>query len=297
VVLATVGRPTLDACLRSLAECRPQPAEIIIVDQSPNGVNSAVLAVLGNRAWYVRSEIQNARHARNLGLHLATQATVLFTDDDCTVAPSWAGVGSRLETSGPPVALTGRVLGVGPRGSVPSIIELTEPEEYSDELRHAALWGNNMVVPRTHAIALGGFDPRLPSAGDNDFSYRWLRAGYRVRYDPDLIVWHHGWRTRRQLRTLYRRYAYGQGFFYAKHLLAGDHRVLRLAATDMRTSVRAWARRALRGRPDWPDEREALLAGVPLGLLVGLRKLRRVAKSGSCSERTGTSGDPASDPS
>ena len=55
-------------------------------------------------------------------------------------------------------------------------------------------------------------------AEDNDLCYRWLRDGRPLRYEPDLVVWHHDWRTPEQLVRTHVAYARAQGGFYAKHL-------------------------------------------------------------------------------
>ena len=112
-------------------------------------------------------------------------------------------------------------------------------------------------------------------ADDNDFSWRWLDAGLPLRYEPAMVVWHHDWRTPAQLQRQYRAYARGQGSLYAKHLAAGDRRMRRLVAHDLRMGVRG-ARRAGLDRDRWrqPDEERALL-WLPLGLLSGWRDVRR----------------------
>ena len=78
---------------------------------------------------------------------------------------------------------------------------------------------------RRGAVLEGGFDELFgpaEAAEDNEFCYRWLRSGGSLRYEPSLVVWHHDWRSPRELERLYVRYARGQGFFYAKHLRRGD---------------------------------------------------------------------------
>ena len=76
-----------------------------------------------------------------------------------------------------------------------------------------------MALRRSVVLEFGGFDGSIcPSAEDNDFSYRWLRAGRHIRYEPDFVVWHHDWRTREQLERLYVGYGIGQGMVYGKHL-------------------------------------------------------------------------------
>lgn len=52
---------------------------------------------------------------------------------------------------------------------------------------------NNMVLDRDTVIKL--FDEGVGVAEDNDLCWRWLSAGRTIRYEPDLVVTHHDWRT------------------------------------------------------------------------------------------------------
>jgi GT2 family glycosyltransferase len=112
-------------------------------------------------------------------------------------------------------------------------------------------------------------------AEDNDFCYRWLRAGHQLHYDPSVLIWHHAWRTPEQLAIHFRGYARGQGIFYAKHLRRGDLAVLRFVAQDLRRAARAVVARLVRGRPEWPDARLSLPLGIARGLVKGLREFGR----------------------
>jgi GT2 family glycosyltransferase len=126
-----------------------------------------------------------------------------------------------------------------------------------------------MILNRSLSLALGGFDEWLRSAPDNDFCYRWLRAGNRLRYEPDMVVWHHDWRTPEELERLYVMYARGQGAVYAKHLRGGDLGMLVPIGRDLYAGLRGLAARVVRGRPRWSDARQGVLRGLPAGLLEG----------------------------
>ena len=70
----------------------------------------------------------------------------------------------------------------------------------------------------------------LPAAEDTDFFYRASRAGARIVYSPDALVYHnHGRRTERDRRNLIRSYFIGIGGLYMKYILQGDRTVLRVA--------------------------------------------------------------------
>jgi GT2 family glycosyltransferase len=227
----------------------------------------------------VTLDVANKSLAVNLGLERARHDAVLLTDDDCTVAASWVGVAwSQLERDAEAI-VTGRVLAVGDELGVPSTIDDETPREYTGEIHYGALYGNNMACRASLVLAAGGLDERLTVAEDNDLCYRWLRSGRPLRYEPELLVWHHAWRSQDEMRRLYRRYAYGQGLFYAKHLRAGDLAVVPFLGRDVYRGARGVAARALRRRTAWPDPRTGLLPGLGAGLVEGWRTFGPRARS------------------
>jgi GT2 family glycosyltransferase len=273
VVVPTVGRARLvRSLLVSLARCDPRGDEILIVDQSVDDrVEQVVIEFADIGARLVHCEGRGEGRGRNVGLREARHDLLLGTDDDCTVAPDWVGrAWAHLEAE-PRGIVTGRVLPVGDPRAVPSTREDAEPRDYTGDLSCFPLFPNNMALRRTLALELGGFDEGLPAAPDNDFCYRWLRDGKPLRYEPDMVVWHHDWRTSAELERLYIRYARGQGAFYAKHLRRGDFHMLRFIVRDLIGGCRALASATLRGRPRWTDPRRPMLSAMPHGLVRGWR--------------------------
>ena len=249
-----------------------------MIDQSAADETAAVVGEFAGElgAQTVRCAQRGVGLARNLGLSHARQDLVLMTDDDCTVAPDWVGIAHELASSDPARLFTGRVLAAtDDMTRVPSAMESLEPHDYTGERTCFALYTGNAVFSRSAAIALGGFDERLETAEDNDFGYRWLRAGRPMSFEPRLVVWHHDWRAPEELEHLYVTYWRGQGKLYAKHLRSGDLSVLRFLAGDVRGGLRAVAARVLRGRPRWSDPRRGMLRGLPAGLVAGWRAFRK----------------------
>lgn len=274
VVIPTVGRPDLlRACLQSLAECGPRADEIVVVDQSGGGAITAVVSEFSETGARVCADDGRGRgRAVNRGIAAARGDLVLVTDDDCTVARDWIGAAQALAARHPGYIITGRVLLVGDSTLVPSTMAQEQPEDYTGTRARSVLYAGNMACARHAWLGFGGFDERiLPSAEDNDLCYRWLKAGRGLRYEPDLTVWHHAWRTPEQLRDLYRGYARGDGFFYGKQLRAGELRVLSYLLSDLRGALRGHAASVLRRSPRGPDPRLAVLPSMLHGLRDGWR--------------------------
>jgi GT2 family glycosyltransferase len=278
LVVPTVGRMRLLVqLLESVAACDPLPAETLLVDQSGGSSLEGLPERFPN--LHLQVVASNGRHpglARNEGWNLAAHDTVLGTDDDCIVAPDWVGKAWQHMRERPDGLVTGRVLPKGDAVGVPSVKEDPRPRDYTGRISCGVLFPNNLALNRKVALAVGGFDPRVrPNASDNDLCYRWLRAGHSLRYEPDMVVWHDDWRTPEQLERLYVDYAIGQGRFYAKHLRAGDMRMLRFIASDLYQAARGWAVGVTQGRPRWSDWRRGIRRGLPAGMIAGWREFAR----------------------
>ena len=271
--IPTIGRVELvEQCLASIAACDPPAGEILVVDQSGDEAMAALVSRYSEAGARLVSTSRRSRsHARNLALQEAANDLVAFTDDDCTVEPNWIGAAWGYAGKRPHTAVTGRVLPVGDPAAVPSTIDAPERRDYTGMRLPAALFGNNMVFDRSTAMEMGGFDHAVIPAEDNDFSYRWLKAGYEIRYEPELTVHHHDWRDREGLERLYVEYARGQGKFYAKHLRGGDMTMAWFIVRHFYLGVRGLAVGIVKGRPRWSDERRGIFAGFPGGLVAGWR--------------------------
>jgi GT2 family glycosyltransferase len=276
VVIPTIGRVALlRECLDSLAACRPGPAEVVVVDQSGGpDVADLVLGYGQLPARVVESEVRGVAAARNAGLGAAAHDLVLMTDDDCTVAPDWIRVSTGLADGDPRVIVTGRVLATGDDSAVPSTIADLERRDYTGTAHYFALYTGNMALNRTEVLAVGGFDEALRTAEDNDLCYRWLRSGRRLIYEPSMVVWHHDWRSPEELDLVYASYCRGQGAVYAKHISAGDLRMLYFLLREVYWSARVWAWKLIgRPRPHTTTRRGALRA-LAAGFTEYLRRRR-----------------------
>jgi GT2 family glycosyltransferase len=278
VVVPTIGRvDQLARCLESIAACDPLPSEVVVVDQSGGlGVSELVDDFGGLEARVVTSDRRNLAVGTNVGLRSARHDFVLVTHDDCRVAPSWVRVGLAHMTTWPEAVITGRVLPGGDPRAVPSTKDDPEPHDYTGERHCYALYANNMGLRRSAALHFGGFDEHFEwPAEDNDFCYRWLRAGRTLRYEPDLVVWHDEWRTHDELERVYKAYAHAQGVFYAKHIRRGDLLLLRDVAGELAAGVRGAVSAPFTRRPRWTDHRRAVMPWLLVGFVEGWWRLAR----------------------
>src|SRR5262249_1593842 len=152
----------------------------------------------------------------------------------------------------------------------PSCIEDPEPHDYCGKLDREVMY-QNWAVPRKAFDEVGLFDERLGPGGplrnaeDNDMAYRWLRAGYRILYRPQLVVRHNGWRSRSEIASLKWDYGVGQGAFYAKHLMRGDPHMAARWGRDVFRLTRHAAGSLVKGDTVSFRENATFLSGLLLG--------------------------------
>jgi GT2 family glycosyltransferase len=274
VVIPTIGRvELLRSSLESVAACAPRAGEIVVVDQSDDGVGDVVAEFDSAGARVVRSSGRGIALATNEGVAAARHDTVLVTHDDCTVAGDWIGRAVRLMADDPRQIVTGRVVPDGHPASVPSTRDSPTPCDFDSSSYPWVLCPHNMAFTRTDMLEFGGFDQRFTvAAEDIDLAYRWLKEGRPLRYRPEMVVWHHDWRAPAALKRTYLAYHRGRGEFYGKHLRRADLRMLWLLALDAYwtlVTIPAQLRERRRGQV---HERGGVWRGVPAGLLRGLRR-------------------------
>lgn len=134
---------------------------------------------------------------RNRGAAEARGDVLLFLDDDCIPPPDWA------ERMAAALEADRRLGAVGCRYA-------SDDGDWVSRAADHALFpvcvatkpaerpvGSAAMAVRAEAFReAGGFDERLRASEDWDFGLRLLRAGWRVRYNPTIVVTHrHGRRT------------------------------------------------------------------------------------------------------
>lgn len=222
--------------------------ELIVVDNNSTDGTASLLdrfaarTTLPLRRSFERE--QGLAVAHNHALRIARGNIIALTDDDCRVTADWLAVIAREFGNDPQLCmLGGRVELFNPDDFPITIRTEREPLELTgSNVAMDVLIGCNMAIGRAALEQLGIFDTRfgvgcgvVPSGDDVDFIYRFVRAGLRIRYAPDLIVLHdHGRSTAQQVATLRQRYLLGRGGFYAKYILQGDRNVARLAVWEVR---------------------------------------------------------------
>ncbi|MBB5937164.1 glycosyltransferase family 2 protein [Streptomyces zagrosensis] len=184
VVIPTLGRPSLTACLRALAEAgEPGPRRVVLVDDRPlqdcAPLPVAVPDALRDRVEIAFSCGQGPAAARNTGWRAVHEPWVVFLDDDVIPSPGWAAaLAADLAAAGPrTAAVTARIAVPLPADRRP-----TDWERGTAGLA-TARWITADMACRTAALdAVNGFDEAFRRAfrEDADLALRLLAAGWEM---------------------------------------------------------------------------------------------------------------------
>lgn len=199
----------LDRCLSALGH----DGHVIVVDDCSHDRQAIGAVAARHRAQLIRRvECGGPAAARNTALPEVQTELLAFVDSDCMPEPGWlhrlvghfedplvAAVAPRLrpQLNG---GLIGRYL------AARSPLDMGERESVVEPGRPVSYVPSAALLVRRSALD-GGFDERLRYGEDVDLVWRLRDAGWRVRYDPTVVVAH---REPARLRhALTRRFHYG----------------------------------------------------------------------------------------
>lgn len=215
--------------------------EVLLVDNNSTDATKTEIEAFADRAPFAVRYIFESRAglgaAHNAALPRASGDILLFTDDDCIVAPDWAKrVAATFSDRLEPKIVGGRVELYNPADAPITIKSSKEPDELRDFPGILDfLYGCNFAVSRQVFAEVGPFDAcfgpgtRFFAADETDLVYRALRRGIRIVYDPDQLVYHNHGRSIEQARKLMSGYLIATGALTAKHFVKGDPALLKIS--------------------------------------------------------------------
>ncbi|WP_282605476.1 glycosyltransferase family 2 protein [Pelagibius sp. Alg239-R121] len=251
VVIATRNRaPQLEKCLRrfqALDLAGITAWELIVVDNGSSDDTAQVVQKLKDETdlplQYKLEPTPGVSPARNAGIRSAKYDILAFTDDDCMVDPSWLSKIRQAFHEEPELALVG------------GRVELYDPEDYEISVRRfddlynintlddlfSRLIGCNMAISAAAIRKVGLFDVSMGAGAafkageDHEYFYRILKSGGKVVYDPRIRIEHaHGRRAEAEIQKLKSCYVEGRAALFAKHIRAGDRRLIKQAYWELR---------------------------------------------------------------
>ncbi|WP_411072336.1 glycosyltransferase [Streptomyces sp. cmx-4-25] len=237
VVVATRERPeSLARALDSLLAQDHPDFGIVVVDNAPRTTDTRdlIARAYAGRVRYVREDRPGLAAAHNTGAAAADGTVLAFTDDDVVADPHWLTALTAPFAADPGLGcVTGLILparlatpaqvlleshGGFAKGFAPRLYDPARPPADEPLFPFTAGGfgsGANMAFRADALRRAGGFDPATGTGtaargGDDLYAFvAVLSAGFRLRYTPDALVWHHHRDTWQDLRN--QAYGYGAG--------------------------------------------------------------------------------------
>jgi glycosyltransferase involved in cell wall biosynthesis len=175
--------------------------EVLVCDDASSDDTPAQVRAFAEtapyRLHYLRQEKKGPAAARNMGIAAASAPLVVLTDDDCVPHPEF--LARHLASTRPGVATIGYIdwhpeITVTPfmaflsPGYRFNFAQITDPADATFRCFYTA----NVSAWRSDLLAVGGFDEGFPAAAyeDIELGYRLHRAGIRLVYDREAIIFH-----------------------------------------------------------------------------------------------------------
>lgn len=162
------------------------PIEIIIVDSHSEDKTVDIIKGYMKKYPFIRLIIRGGTrgYCRNIGIKASRGFAVAFIDGDCIANPFWIHeMRNSLKRGADIVAGKSIQIGYYPFASLGRVelyhkgVDLTYPSD-------------NLCYRRHILDEIGGFDPEFITAEDIDLNYRAVEAGYKIVYNPRMIVYH-----------------------------------------------------------------------------------------------------------
>jgi len=200
--------------LESLQRAKPEFLIILLDDATPKPLIPDASAFPHLRLIVHRnSQRVGPAACRNLGIWRAKTRFIAFTDNDVSVMPDWPRPLFRHLCDAPAdvAGVGGRVIDDGRSlvGKYATLFRLLDPHNHNGRTMY--LVTANCLFRRECLIEQGGFKESffVPGGEDPELSFRLLRAGYRLEYEPSAVVVHHYDRSVRKFFSLFVRYGRG----------------------------------------------------------------------------------------
>lgn len=186
----------LKACLRSLV---PLCERVVYVDSGSGDDSVAFARSLGVAVVELDTSVPfTAARARNAGAEALLAGgdldLVQFVDGDCRVEPGWLEAGIAALQADPGLGLvTGWRSEIHPTASVYNQMCQVDWHRPAGPITTC---GGDMMVRAAAFRQVGGFDPIVIAAEDDEFCLRLGKAGWRLMRLPVQMTWHDADMTR-----------------------------------------------------------------------------------------------------
>ncbi|MBI5347245.1 MAG: glycosyltransferase [Candidatus Aenigmarchaeota archaeon] len=188
VIIPSKSRHLLEKCLDSLAKQTKKHETIVVVPKGSAFRRKGVTVVEENTGTRAGACNAGARHAKG--------KIIVFTDDDCTFPEDWL---EKIEKAIQNVDVAGGD-DIQKDGTYfqRALYQIDLAKNFSGCPEHRLRGCNTAykVFPKEQ------FDPKMTGIEETEFHHRLARKGYKLKFDPSIIVYHD---RRNGFRPLFKR--------------------------------------------------------------------------------------------
>jgi GT2 family glycosyltransferase len=189
------GDQHIARCLKALLAQSHAPAEILVVDDGSTDTTAERVSGFSGVRLVRHAGNLGLSAARNTGLKEARHPWVASVDVDVEPTQDWLSRLLDLHREFPEVSGFGGRLVETQTATTPDRWRSTHiPQEWGSQRRidPPFLYGCNNLFCKEHVLAVGGYDERLRTNGEDvDLANRLYRAGWTLIYDPAPTAYHY----------------------------------------------------------------------------------------------------------
>jgi GT2 family glycosyltransferase len=258
---------------------RTEADELVLVDNTPDGVLAALADEGGDVRIVFAPEEQSSYYARNVAAEAVANEWLLFVDADCSPRPSILDDYFAEPIPSDCGVVAGAIVGLASQTGL--LARYARARGVLDQARLAHKerpFGAtaNLLVRKKAWASVGGFHEGIKSGGDVDFCWRIQDAGWTLLYREGPHVEHVHREHLRKLVQQYVRYGAGGAWLERRHHEAprsSKHTALLIAAPALILGNLVAGRRE---RAAFRAVDMAIVLGNRLGRLLENRPARRV---------------------
>jgi GT2 family glycosyltransferase len=232
-------------CVNGILKNELKNLEIIIIDQSSdkNSIRRNKALAKNCNLRYFQNKERGVGMAKNAAIKHARGNILIFTDDDCIVDNHWLkNIYQSFQDNKDIIGVFGRVLPFEPQLNKGKICPCTFLKKKKEIITQPCFhwkdigFGNNMAFRRNIFDKVGGFRKWLgpgsigSNAEDAEFVLRLLFKGYKILYNPRILIYHNRWLNKEQFRKQGLSYICGEmacyGYFAFQGLNLGEKVIL-----------------------------------------------------------------------
>lgn len=189
IIIVKNDRGIADTLAALVAQRKPAPTEIVVVDASDPSVLADIRAAHPDIRWHQFTPAVPGKTSipeqRNVGIELAKGDVIVFIDANCIPLGNW------LVELTKPILEGKETMTAGPvRASDPKAYVNTNPENGGDGEYLTTSATGNLAFKKEVWRQVGGFDESFLFGSDGDFTWRCSRAGNRILFVRHAVITH-----------------------------------------------------------------------------------------------------------